>query len=195
MRAAWPRAASGVTHTRPAPADPTRRNVHETYTFYNPVHHPAFDREGGREIFIEGTMATTFAVSSAPPMPGYEYNRCTGSTSEIRACSCRSRSIARRTQPARCSARRSATRAVTRTTHSSLRTGPPACCCRVWPAPVDFTPDLRTLWSAAARARAPRSGDDYPSPLSARRIRVRAARHPGDPRGLPGLLRGEGPRA
>src|SRR5262245_17358478 len=59
MRAAWPRAPSGVTHTRPAPADPTRPNVRETYTFYNPVQHPAFDREGGRVIFIEGTMATT----------------------------------------------------------------------------------------------------------------------------------------
>jgi hypothetical protein len=63
-----------ITHTRSAPVD-WAKPERETYTFYNPVQHPELDREGGREVFIEGTLATTFAAPPTPPMPGYEYNQ------------------------------------------------------------------------------------------------------------------------
>ncbi len=43
----------------PGPAGPWRRAkkivTHERYSFYNPVHHPFFDQEGGRFIYFEGT--------------------------------------------------------------------------------------------------------------------------------------------
>ena len=64
-----------ITHTRSALVDSTRPEARETYTFYNPVQHPELDRDGGREVFIEGTLSTTFAVPPTPPMPGYEYNQ------------------------------------------------------------------------------------------------------------------------
>lgn len=48
--------------------------THDHYSFYNPVHHPFFDQQGGRVIFFEGTYATTF--SRAPePTPRYDYNQ------------------------------------------------------------------------------------------------------------------------
>ncbi|MEQ8763482.1 MAG: hypothetical protein RL885_06120 [Planctomycetota bacterium] len=52
-----------------------RRVVHfENYTFYNPAHHPFFDRQGGRRIFFEGTYTKTF--SNAPvATPRYDYNQ------------------------------------------------------------------------------------------------------------------------
>jgi hypothetical protein len=47
---------------------------HGAHSFYNPVHHAFFDREGGRLIHFEGTYTRTF--SSAPAAtPRYEYNQ------------------------------------------------------------------------------------------------------------------------
>ncbi|MDX1931481.1 MAG: hypothetical protein SFU56_02635 [Capsulimonadales bacterium] len=61
-----------------SPIGPWRRAVkivtHERFTFYNPVHHPFLDTDGGRRIFFEGTYTQTF--SSAPsPTPRYDYNQ------------------------------------------------------------------------------------------------------------------------
>ncbi len=48
--------------------------THDRYSFYNPKHHPFFDREGGRWIYFEGTY--TAAFSDAPvPTPFYDYNQ------------------------------------------------------------------------------------------------------------------------
>jgi hypothetical protein len=47
---------------------------HDHYTFYNPVHHPMLDQEGGRLIFFEGTYTQSF--SDAPvKTPLYDYNQ------------------------------------------------------------------------------------------------------------------------
>lgn len=64
--------------TAPAPEGPWRLRVkvatHDRYSFYNPVHHPFLDRDGGRIIYFEGTFAETF--SGAPrAMPGADYNQ------------------------------------------------------------------------------------------------------------------------
>ncbi|MFB3788587.1 MAG: hypothetical protein ACE15F_19695 [bacterium] len=61
-----------------APTGPWRRArkivTHDKYTFYNPVHHPFFDEEGGRLIYFEGTYSRTF--SDAPSAtPRYDYNQ------------------------------------------------------------------------------------------------------------------------
>ena len=48
--------------------------THDNYSFYNPVHHPFFDQEGGRIIYLEGTYATTFS-GNANPTPLYDYNQ------------------------------------------------------------------------------------------------------------------------
>jgi len=47
---------------------------HEKYNFYNVVHHPFFDKDGGRVIYFEGTYTTTF-IDGAQPTPLYEYNQ------------------------------------------------------------------------------------------------------------------------
>jgi len=48
--------------------------THDKYSFYNPKHHPYFDKDGGRVIYFEGTY-TTF-ISGAPfPTPRYNYNQ------------------------------------------------------------------------------------------------------------------------
>ncbi|HYE98495.1 MAG TPA: hypothetical protein VEJ18_06255, partial [Planctomycetota bacterium] len=47
---------------------------HRKYTFYNPVHHAFFDREGGRIIHFEGTYTTAFSGNDAAT-PRYEYNQ------------------------------------------------------------------------------------------------------------------------
>lgn len=47
---------------------------HRKYTFYNPVHHDFFDREGGRLIHFEGTYTTAFSGNDAAT-PRYEYNQ------------------------------------------------------------------------------------------------------------------------
>jgi hypothetical protein len=47
---------------------------HEKYNFYNLVHHPFFDKDGGRVIYFEGTYTTAF-IDNAQPTPLYEYNQ------------------------------------------------------------------------------------------------------------------------
>jgi hypothetical protein len=48
--------------------------THDKYTFYNPVHHPFFDQEGGRLIYFEGTYAETFSGNPVAT-PRYDYNQ------------------------------------------------------------------------------------------------------------------------
>jgi hypothetical protein len=48
--------------------------THDRYSFYNPVHHPEFDREGGRYIYFEGTYTHTFS-GNPEPTPRYDYNQ------------------------------------------------------------------------------------------------------------------------
>ena len=48
--------------------------THDKYSFYNPVHHPFFDQDGGRIIYFEGTYASTFSGNPAPT-PRYDYNQ------------------------------------------------------------------------------------------------------------------------
>ncbi len=61
-----------------APEGPwrTARKIvtHEKYSFYNPVHHEFFDREGGRYIYFEGTYSMTFSREN-DPTPRYDYNQ------------------------------------------------------------------------------------------------------------------------
>ena len=47
---------------------------HDRYNFYNPVHHPFLDRDGGRVIYFEGTYTKAF-VNGAVPTPLYDYNQ------------------------------------------------------------------------------------------------------------------------
>jgi hypothetical protein len=56
----WPWAVKIITHDR--------------YSFYNPVHHPFLDQEGGRLIYLEGTYASTFSRNE-DFTPLYEYNQ------------------------------------------------------------------------------------------------------------------------
>jgi hypothetical protein len=49
--------------------------VHEKMSFYNPVHHPFFDEEGGRVIYFEGTYTHTFSNNPESAVPRYEYNQ------------------------------------------------------------------------------------------------------------------------
>jgi hypothetical protein len=62
----------------PAPEGPwncARKIVgHLKYNFYNVVHHPFFDKDGGRVIFFEGTYAAT-RIDGAQPTPLYDYNQ------------------------------------------------------------------------------------------------------------------------
>ncbi|MCX8038084.1 MAG: DUF4185 domain-containing protein [Candidatus Sumerlaeia bacterium] len=48
--------------------------THNKYTFYNPVHHPFFDQDGGRLIYFEGTYANTFS-GNPDQTPRYDYNQ------------------------------------------------------------------------------------------------------------------------
>ena len=48
--------------------------THDRYSFYNPVHHPFFDQEGGRRIYFEGTYANTFS-GNPDATPRYDYNQ------------------------------------------------------------------------------------------------------------------------
>ena len=48
--------------------------THDRYSFYNPRHHPFFDKEGGRMIFFEGTYTTTFSGND-DATPRYDYNQ------------------------------------------------------------------------------------------------------------------------
>lgn len=60
------------------PTGPWRRArkivTHDRYTFYNPVHHPFFDQDGGRVIYFEGTYANTFS-GNPDATPRYDYNQ------------------------------------------------------------------------------------------------------------------------
>ena len=61
-----------------APEGPWRQAVkvvtHDTYSFYNPVHHAFFDQDGGRVIYFEGTYTQTFSGAKIPT-PRYDYNQ------------------------------------------------------------------------------------------------------------------------
>lgn len=46
----------------------------DNYDFYNPVHHPFFDSEGGRIIYFEGTLSTFFSKNRRAA-PRYSYNQ------------------------------------------------------------------------------------------------------------------------
>jgi hypothetical protein len=48
--------------------------THRGYSFYNPKHHPEFDREGGRRIFFEGTYTLAFS-GTVERTPRYDYNQ------------------------------------------------------------------------------------------------------------------------
>lgn len=48
--------------------------THPAYSFYNPIHHPFFDREGGRIMYFEGTYTKEFSGQSQAT-PRYEYNQ------------------------------------------------------------------------------------------------------------------------
>lgn len=47
--------------------------THDDYTFYNVRSHPFYDKDGGREIFFEGTYTSSF--STGAPTPRYDYNQ------------------------------------------------------------------------------------------------------------------------
>ena len=47
---------------------------HEKYSFYNPLQHPYFARDGGRVVYFEGTYTTTFSGNPGPT-PRYDYNQ------------------------------------------------------------------------------------------------------------------------
>ena len=61
-----------------APEGPWARAVkvvtHDRYSFYNPVHHPFFDRENGRYIYFEGTYSAQFSREGGQT-PRYDYNQ------------------------------------------------------------------------------------------------------------------------
>jgi hypothetical protein len=48
--------------------------THDRYSFYNPKQHPAFDQQGGRVIYFEGTYTATFS-GNPTPTPRYDYNQ------------------------------------------------------------------------------------------------------------------------
>lgn len=62
----------------PSPLGPWRQArrivTHQRYSFYNPVHHPFLDRDGGRLIYFEGTYTHTFSGNPVPT-PRYDYNQ------------------------------------------------------------------------------------------------------------------------
>jgi hypothetical protein len=62
----------------PRPEGPWSKGVkivtHEKYSFYNPMHHPHFDEDGGRVIYFEGTYTHTFS-GNVHPTPRYDYNQ------------------------------------------------------------------------------------------------------------------------
>jgi len=47
--------------------------THDGMSFYNPVHHPFFDRRRGREIFFQASYSNSF--SGLDPTPRYDYNQ------------------------------------------------------------------------------------------------------------------------
>ncbi|MBI4893124.1 MAG: hypothetical protein HY821_21045, partial [Acidobacteria bacterium] len=61
-----------------SPAGPwayaTKVATHGRYTFYWPVIHPFFQRDGGREVYFEGTYTNTFSGNPVIT-PRYDYNQ------------------------------------------------------------------------------------------------------------------------
>ncbi|MBD3177672.1 MAG: DUF4185 domain-containing protein [Armatimonadia bacterium] len=55
-------------------SDAVRVVTHDRYGFYNPVHHPFLDRDGGRRIYFQGTYTQMFEGDVAKT-PRYEYNQ------------------------------------------------------------------------------------------------------------------------
>jgi len=48
--------------------------THDDYSFYNVAHHPFFDQDGGRIIYLEGTYTMAFSGAKTPT-PRYDYNQ------------------------------------------------------------------------------------------------------------------------
>lgn len=48
--------------------------THDDYSFYNVAHHPYFDQQGGRVIYLEGTYTMAFSGTKTPT-PRYDYNQ------------------------------------------------------------------------------------------------------------------------
>lgn len=48
--------------------------THDRYSFYNPVHRPFFDQQGGQILYFEGTYAQTFS-GNPEATPWYDYNQ------------------------------------------------------------------------------------------------------------------------
>jgi hypothetical protein len=48
--------------------------THDRYDFYNPKHHPFFDKDDGRIIYFEGTYVNTFS-GNPEKTPRYDYNQ------------------------------------------------------------------------------------------------------------------------
>ncbi len=48
--------------------------THDDYSFYNIAHHPQFDQDGGRTIYLEGTYTMAFSGTKVPT-PRYDYNQ------------------------------------------------------------------------------------------------------------------------
>src|SRR5690606_34520097 len=48
--------------------------THDRYSFYNPKHHPFFDEDGGRRIYLEGTYTEMFSGNPVRT-PRYDYNQ------------------------------------------------------------------------------------------------------------------------
>jgi hypothetical protein len=48
--------------------------THDKYTFYNVVHHPQFDQQGGKLIYLEGTYTNSFSGNDEMT-PRYDYNQ------------------------------------------------------------------------------------------------------------------------
>ena len=49
--------------------------THDSYSFYNPKHHPYLDQEDGRLIYFEGTYTHTFSGTPENATPRYDYNQ------------------------------------------------------------------------------------------------------------------------
>jgi hypothetical protein len=49
--------------------------THNKYSFYNPMHHSYFDKDGGRVLLFEGTYSHTFSGSAENATPHYDYNQ------------------------------------------------------------------------------------------------------------------------
>lgn len=61
----WVHARKIITHAN---------KVGDAHDFYNPCHHPFFNQEQGRVIFLEGSYANMFS-GNPHPTPRYEYNQ------------------------------------------------------------------------------------------------------------------------